>query len=42
MDFMIYFKTINWYKDVSKVISLDCCVRDILDYEKILYKKLDF
>ncbi len=28
-------KTINWYKDVSKGESpLDCCVRDILDYEQ--------
>ena len=28
-------KTINWYKDVFKGDSpIDCCVRDILDYEK--------
>ena len=28
-------KTIDWYKDVHKGQSpLDCCVRDILDYEK--------
>ena len=28
-------KTINWYKDFYKGDSpLDCCVRDILDYEK--------